>query len=78
MYIYEKRGRSNVPGGWGGVLWGEKDRDDCRKSYKTTLKILSHKNLHTLKHTPWSKINQTNTNKPEFIKETYSKELYLW
>ena len=46
----------HVPGG--GVLWGKKDRDDHRKSYKTTpQKILSHNNLRTLKHTSWSKIN---------------------
>ena len=36
----------------GGVLWDKKDRDDRRKSEKTTLKILSHKNLCTQKNTP--------------------------
>ena len=39
-------------------------------------KIPSHKNMRTLKHTFWSKINLKNAHKLEFIKETYSKELY--
>ena len=43
---------------------------------KLTKKIPSHKNLRTLKHTHWSKVNLKNINRSEFIKETYSKELY--
>ena len=62
----------------GGVLRGKKDRDDRRKSYKTTLKNTKPQNLRTLKYTTWSKINLKNTNKPEFIKEAYSKELFLY
>ena len=34
--------------------------------------------IRTLKYTSWSKVNLNNTNKPEFIKEAYSKDLFLY
>ena len=67
-----------VGGGEGWLLWGKRDRDDRRESQKTTLKILSHKNLRTLKYTAWSKLNLKNTNKPELLKKRYFKELHPW
>ena len=65
-----------LPEGGGGVLRGKKDRDDRRKSWKTTLKNTKLWNLRTLKYTSSSKINLKNTNKPEFIKEAHSKDLF--
>ena len=67
--------RGGCPRG-GGVLRGKKDRDDRRKSWKTTLKNTKLWNLRTLKYTSSSKINLKNTNKPEFIKEAHSKDLF--
>ena len=43
---------------------------------KLPKKIPSHKILRTLKYTSWSKINLKSTNKPEFIKEAYSKDRF--
>ena len=34
--------------------------------------------MRTLKYTSRSKINLKNTNQPEFIKEAYSKDLFLY
>ena len=34
--------------------------------------------MRALKYTSWSKINLKNTNKAEFIKDVYSKDLFLY
>ena len=78
LILLPPQGQGDDPAEGGGVLWGKKYRGDFQKSKKTTLKNSKPQNLRTLKYTFLSKINLKNTNKPEFIKEAYSKDVFLY